>query len=60
MLARFGMSFEGRQKLYAAVLAAGVQVISGDDAGISKGSVTASSPKPSSTSWPVVRPSPTP
>jgi imidazolonepropionase-like amidohydrolase len=37
VLARFGMSFEGRQKLYAAVLAAGVQVISGDDAGISPG-----------------------
>jgi imidazolonepropionase-like amidohydrolase len=37
VLARFGMSFEGRQKLYAAVLAAGAQVISGDDAGISQG-----------------------
>ena len=37
MLARFGMTFEGRQQLYAAVLAAGVQVISGDDAGITAG-----------------------
>ena len=37
MLARFGMTFEGRQALYASVLAAGVQVISGDDAGITQG-----------------------
>jgi len=37
MLARFDMTLEGRQQLYAAVLAAGVQVISGDDAGITGG-----------------------
>ena len=37
MLARFGMTLEGRQQLYAVVLAAGVQVISGDDAGITGG-----------------------
>jgi len=37
MLERFGMTFEGRQRLYAAALAAGVQVVSGDDAGISQG-----------------------
>jgi imidazolonepropionase-like amidohydrolase len=37
MLTRFGITFEARQKLYAAVLAAGVQVVSGDDAGISQG-----------------------
>ena len=37
MLARFNMTFEARRELYATVMAAGVQVISGDDAGITRG-----------------------
>jgi imidazolonepropionase-like amidohydrolase len=37
VFARFGLTFESRRELFAAVLAAGVQVISGDDAGISQG-----------------------
>jgi imidazolonepropionase-like amidohydrolase len=37
MFARFGLTLENRRELSAAVLAAGVQLISGDDAGISQG-----------------------
>ena len=37
MLARFGITLETRQVFFAGVLAAGVQVISGDDAGITQG-----------------------
>lgn len=37
MLARFGMTLESRREIFAGVLAAGVQVVSGDDAGITQG-----------------------
>jgi imidazolonepropionase-like amidohydrolase len=37
MMARFGLTLETRRELFAGVLAAGVQVISGDDAGITHG-----------------------
>jgi imidazolonepropionase-like amidohydrolase len=37
MLARFSMTLESRREIFAGVLAAGVQVVSGDDAGISQG-----------------------
>ena len=53
MLARFGMTLESRQELFAAVLAAGVQVSRVTTPASRRGSATASSPRPSSTSWPV-------
>ena len=60
MLARFGITFESRQRSSPRCLAAGVQVISGDDAGITQGKRHGVFPEAVIDLWRAVRPSPTP